>query len=818
MESIASIVRRLELALDRARRMSGQAVVVADALEEDRFRAALAADLSQAVERDEIRVHYLPIVSLELGVVLGVEALARWHRPDGVLDMSEFLEQALRTGQIVAIGRYAMEQACREVAAWNKDHPGEPPLRLSLNVSLQQLRDPSVVHVVEVLLATSGLEPSLLCLELSEDTVSELGDDGAPTLAALKALGLRLSVDDFGTGASSLVALRRHRFDELKIDRSFVALMDEDPDAAAIVRGVARLATSLGLDLVAEGVERPAQDQMLRSLRCQAAQGYLYARPGADLDEVVGLAGGVASSSKLSRPASHEELWAGLPTPRSAARFVEAVFESAPIGMALIDHTGVHLAANPAAGLLLDRTVEDLLGKTCWELIHPADLQADLDGMDSLLRGEQISYVVDERVMAPDGTTRWVEVTVSGIAGEHHAEGMPTRLLRQVRGIEDDRRADEDAAALRSIIAASPGALIITDARGLCTHWNPAAEQLFGWSAEDMIGRSLSRLVAAADQITLARVLGEAAGGRAVAWPDATWLAASGAPCCIDLTIGPIQGGDGLVRGLVALARDVTDQRTADLALREAHEALEARAGQLVAANDRLAAFATTLSHDLLQPVAALDGFLTLLDMHATELDDEHRDWLGRALRGKDRITEAITALHRHASADDVELEPVPVGEVVEELLGELPLVREGGAAEVGDLPVVLADRGLLTQVFANLLQNALRYRSPRRPLHLRVDATADGAMWEVVVSDTGRGIDPDELSTVFDRGVRGRSARGTPGTGTGLATVRSLVQQMGGDVWAEPSDVGARLCVRLQGLSARDEGDELSSATASAT
>jgi PAS domain S-box-containing protein/diguanylate cyclase (GGDEF)-like protein len=797
-EPVASVLRRLELALDRARRRGGQTVVVADALEEDRFSAALATDLHHALERDEVRVHYLPVVALAEGAVVGVEALARWHRADEVLDTDQFLGLALKTGQMVDIGRYVIERACQAVARWNAAHDDHPPLRLSVNVSFHQLVEPDSVANLAALLDASGLDPALVCLEMSEDSLSELGEAAGPILLALKQLGVRLSVDDFGTGASSLVALRRHRFDELKIDRSFVAQMDHDDDAAAIVRGVARLARSLGIELVAEGVERPAQEQMLRSLRCQAAQGWLYARPHADLEHVVARARDEAAASVKRQPVQHSELWAGMPTALTAARFVETVFETAPIGMALIDHTGRHLAANPSIGALLGHSVSALLGQTCWELIHPADLQADLNGMDSLLRGECTSYVVEERVIGADGAQRWVEVTVSGLPGEHQAHGDPTRLLRQVRSIEDDRRTGEDAAVLRSIIDASPDALVITDGDGRCTHWNPTATRMFGWTATDMVGQPLSRLVAGDDQLALARVLGEAATGRAVRWPDATWVSSSGASCCVDVTVGPIEDVDGQVLGLVALARDVTAQRAADLAMREAHEALRARAGDLAAANDRLATFASTLAHDLLQPVAGLDGFLSLLDAHASELTDEHRDWLHRAMRGKARLADAIGALHRHAFVEDLALEPVPLDEVVDELLVELRGGADDCRVEVGALPTVQGDRGLVAQVLANLVQNALRYRADDRPLHVRIDATPAGACWDVAVTDTGRGIGADELTTIFERGVRGRSSAGTDGTGTGLATVRSLVQRMGGEVWAEPHEGGACLCVRL--------------------
>ena len=245
--------------------------------------AHLAADLQLAVERDELRVHYLPIVGLADGIVIGAEALARWQRADRVLDAEVFLALAEKTGSIVPIGRRVMQQACEDVTRWNAEHPDRAALRLAVNLSLHQLTEPDAVEQLENLLGSTGFNPAHLTLEVSEDALHELGHAVGPTLLALKQLGIRLSVDDFGTGASSLVALQRYQLDELKIDRSFIAQMDVDGDAAAIVRGVVRLAQSLGIYTVAEGVERPVQEQMLLALGCDGAQGWLYAKPAEDL-------------------------------------------------------------------------------------------------------------------------------------------------------------------------------------------------------------------------------------------------------------------------------------------------------------------------------------------------------------------------------------------------------------------------------------------------------------------------------------------------------------------------------------------------------
>lgn len=256
---------------------------------------------------------------------------------------------------------------------------------------------------------------------------------------------------------------------------------------------------------------------------------------------------------------------------------------------------------------------------------------------------------------------------------------------------------------------------------------------------------------------------------------------------------------DDLLRLVRSLEDDLAEQRSAAATLREAHRMLEEKARDLELANERLGAFAATLSHDLLQPVAALDGFLMMLEKFAPELDAEHRDWLRGAIRGKDRIAEAIGALHRSVSPDELALGSVDLGAVLSDLLVELSGVSSADTIEVAPLPSVMGDPGLISRAFANLLQNALRYRCDHRPLHVQVSAARDAATWVVSVTDTGLGIGPAELEKVFERGARGSLSAGTDGTGTGLATVKAVLQRMGGDAWAEHHDGGARVCLRLR-------------------
>ena len=215
-------------------------------------------------------------MTLDDGRVTGVEALLRWDHPIfGMVAPLRFVSLAERNGLIIPIGAWVLREACGQLAAWGHD-----ALSVSVNVSTRQLGSTDLVEVVRAALEDSGIEPRRLCLEITETAM--MADPAAigETLCALKALGVRLAVDDFGVGHASLRQLRALLpVDTLKIDKSFVDGITDEPDDAAIVEGVVRLAHSLGLQAVAEGVETAEQVAMLRSFSCQIGQGYHFAKP-----------------------------------------------------------------------------------------------------------------------------------------------------------------------------------------------------------------------------------------------------------------------------------------------------------------------------------------------------------------------------------------------------------------------------------------------------------------------------------------------------------------------------------------------------------
>jgi diguanylate cyclase (GGDEF)-like protein len=241
-------------------------------------RIDLENDLRRALERHELRVYYQPLVTLATGAIVGFEALVRWQHPQrGLVPPLSFIPLAEETGLIVPLGRWVLEESCRQIAEW-RSTPAGRDLVISVNLSARQFVHADLVEDVAAVLSASGLEPAALELEITESVVMDQSEVGIRGLRRLRDLGVRLVLDDFGTGYSSLAYLKHLPLDTIKIDRSFVAGIDAPADRA-IVQAVLAIADGLGIGVVAEGIETETQRAQLLALGCELGQGYLFSPP-----------------------------------------------------------------------------------------------------------------------------------------------------------------------------------------------------------------------------------------------------------------------------------------------------------------------------------------------------------------------------------------------------------------------------------------------------------------------------------------------------------------------------------------------------------
>jgi diguanylate cyclase (GGDEF)-like protein len=243
-----------------------------------RMRLETENALHRALERDELRIYYQPIVELVGTTCSGAEALVRWQHPDrGLVAPDAFIDLAEETGLIVPIGAWVLEEACRQLMEWRDAGLVSPTFTMAVNLSARQLAQADLVERVAAALERTGAPPELVCLEITESVL--MAETTIDAIDALRALGVRLSIDDFGTGYSSLGYLRRFPVDSVKVDRSFVDGLGTESEDSAIVAAVVGLGHALGLSVVAEGVETELQLAELGALGCDRAQGFWFARP-----------------------------------------------------------------------------------------------------------------------------------------------------------------------------------------------------------------------------------------------------------------------------------------------------------------------------------------------------------------------------------------------------------------------------------------------------------------------------------------------------------------------------------------------------------
>ena len=273
------LLRDANTAMHGAKAHGKASYKVFDATMHERARSLLSleTDMRRAGERGEYRLHYQPIVTLKTGRLAGFEALVRWqHAQRGLLYPSEFLSLAEETGLVIQIDRWVLREACRQAREWQRQFPSEAPLCVSVNLSARHFSAPSLVEYVREVLAESGLEAGCLKLEITESVLMSDVDSVTGTLSNLKDLGVELQLDDFGTGYSSLSYLHRFPVDALKIDRSFVGRIGPGGANAELARAIVTMAHSLGMSVVAEGVETEEQSAELRSMACEYGQGHLF--------------------------------------------------------------------------------------------------------------------------------------------------------------------------------------------------------------------------------------------------------------------------------------------------------------------------------------------------------------------------------------------------------------------------------------------------------------------------------------------------------------------------------------------------------------
>jgi EAL domain-containing protein (putative c-di-GMP-specific phosphodiesterase class I) len=276
------VLRDADIAMYRAKAHGKARYEIFDPAMRDRImeRLTVESQLRQAIDDHELKVYYQPILSLTTGQLAGLEALVRWQHPDrGMIYPIDFVPLAEETGLIIPLDRYVLREACQQLATWHRELPTDPQLTVSVNLSGKQLAQPDLVEAIQAILDSTGLDPHYLKLEITESAIMNRDVYAARLFNQLQQMGVQIQIDDFGVGYSSLSYLAYFSIDAVKIDRSFVSKVASDSSHAKIVQAIVTLSHSLGMEVIAEGLETEEQMNHVRNLGCEYGQGLLLLEP-----------------------------------------------------------------------------------------------------------------------------------------------------------------------------------------------------------------------------------------------------------------------------------------------------------------------------------------------------------------------------------------------------------------------------------------------------------------------------------------------------------------------------------------------------------
>ncbi len=475
-----------------------------------------------------------------------------------------------------------------------------------------------------------------------------------------------------------------------------------------------------------------------------------------------------------------------------------AIVESSHDAIVSKSLDGIVTSWNQAAEKLFGYTASEIIGKPITLIIPEDRLEEERGILSRVVGGEQIEHLETVR-KRKDGSALDVSLTVSPV---RDSAGRVVGISKISRDITEQKRAQLAAARLAAIVESSEDAIVSKTLDGIVRTWNKGAERLFGYRAAEIVGKSITLLIPEERLSEETTILSKISRGKPVEHFDTVRRRKDGTLIDISLTVSPVRDASGRIVGASKVARDITERRKAEQAVRAANEGLEARVRERTA---ELEAFSYTIAHDLRAPLRAVHRFSDLLleDYSDRPLDAEGRDYLKRMAEGVARMDQLIEDLldYSRVARADMHLAPLDVEDILTEIRSDLAgeLKEKKATFSVQDsLPPVLGDRVFLKQALVNLVSNALKFVNPGQSPHVRISAEAAGPSVRLLVQDNGIGIDPKYRDRIFKIFERLNASDVYPGTGVGLAIVKKAVERMKGHIGLK-SELGQGSCFWIE-------------------
>ena len=791
-------------------------------------RPVPVSDLRAALVNGDISVAYQPIVSLQDNCVVAAEALLRWNHPRlGSITPDNFLPAATAAGLMSEITNYVLRQVCGQIAVWQRDAVIGPQFRVSLNIASEDLLDLRLADTIKDALDAASIDAGCLVLEVTERDLVVDTAIARDALRLARRLGVRIALDDFGTGFSSLSYLRDFPVDTVKIDRSFVAGLGDDADSTTLVRGVMSLTRTLGLLVVAEGIENDTQLDILRQLGCDLGQGYLWsgAVPASSFPALI---------TSIPTNSGFPGLSITRPVPQVTSHLSWAVIDSLPTEIAVLDATGEIVATNLAwqrfalknGGNTATCGVGVNYLAVCDRSEGPGadDAAIASQGLRAVLAGERRWFDFEYDFPGPQSKLRFVcrvsALATSGGAVVAHLDITERHAAKTALG--------ESEARFRNIFDHAPVGILRVNPDDRILDVNPALCRIMDVSPDELCGQLRSSIFDFGDddhtEIDSATSEGSA--------DDTSILARihrpDGRVRLTRVTNVLTTDHDGVSRALVATVTDVTDQIRMNEDLRRAQE-MEAL-GRLAGGIAHEINTPTQFISDNLSFLAEMwEGQSRLIDaarhaakclregsnaeevacllekaITAGDLDyaqSEIPTALEQSQEGTRRVAAIVKAMKAFGHPDQDCPEPTDINQMIQDTVtvarSELKYAADLSTDFAG-LPIVSCYRGAMSQVMLNLLVNAghaIQDRGERGLITIRT--FFDGAAVQIDVTDNGSGIPPDILPKIFRPFFTTKPVG--QGTGQGLALAWStVVERHKGSIDVDSSTSGTTFTIRI--------------------
>jgi diguanylate cyclase (GGDEF)-like protein/PAS domain S-box-containing protein len=830
------LLRNADVAMSRAKEAGGAKVVAFEErdLEAVRDRLALETDLRHAIAEGQIQVVYQPVVRTDNHRIIGAEALARWHRPGhGEVSPEAFVPVLAALGLAGELTSHVLRTACDQLARWKNYGKVADDFRVSVNLCAEDLTNPGLAEEVGHVLATSGLEPGLLALEVTETGLVSDTEAALKCLRDIRRLGVHLAVDDFGTGYSSLSYLNMFPVEVVKIDKSFVSGLGRDADATTLVRGVLSLTRALGLTAVAEGIEDEIQLDALRRLGCSLGQGYLWSRP-VPPEEFPG------GFNMPPAPDPEALLALAPPGPQVTDRDQQlgwAVLDALPTALAVIGTDGTILATNLSwKHLVVENgrvpsyhSVGANYLAVCEQSHGPRAAEATLAarGLRAVLAGERDAFTL-EYDANDDGKARRFLVLISPVASR--AGGAVVAHLDITERHAAEQALAESEERFHSIFDQAPLGIFRLSVDGRIVDANPALCKILGRVPQELHGALPSDLFEERVEFPESggahdRTEGPRYARYRARQPD-------GGVRVVQVNDVVAADGKGGSHTLVATVEDITERLRLAEDLRRAQEmeALGRLAGgiaheintptQFISDNLTFLTIAWPAVASALAALRSLGARLRAGDAPgdiATMADElcEEADFdfieaevpaaLSQSQEGLERVATIVRAMKAFGHPDNNDPEPTDINRLVSNTItvarNELKYVADV-VTDFGDLPTVVCYQGAVGQVVLNLLVNAAyavgKDRDTAASLgQIDVKTWVNAAHACISVTDTGPGIPPVVLPHIFEPFFTTKPLG--QGTGQGLAMAwATIVERHKGRIDVITSEAGTSFVVML--------------------